>query len=400
MIGTNYLANRVDWINEPQTIAMAKKARELMAQGIDVISLSLGEPDFETPQHIKDAAIEAIQQNFSYYTPVAGIPELRNAIAHKLKTENGLAYEADQIVVSTGAKHALMNTIMAIINAGDEVIIPTPYWVSYSEMVRLVEGVPVFIAAPLSQNYKITPAQLAAAITPKTKAFMFSSPCNPTGSAYNKEELEGLVEVFAKHPEIIIISDEIYEYINYENKHISIGTFEAVKDRVVTINGLSKGFAMTGWRLGYLAAPKAIAAACDKIQAQFTSATSSITQKAAVAALNGSREPSLKMVEAFKRRRALVQTALEKIPGLKCNSPEGAFYFFPDISYFLGKSFEGKVIATATDLCLYLLHQGHVSVVTGEAFGEPNCIRISYATSDEKLTQAMERIKLALSKLG
>jgi aspartate aminotransferase len=395
----NYLAARVDWVNEPQTIAMAKKARELMAQGIDVISLSLGEPDFETPAHIKAAAIKAIEDNFSYYTPVAGIPELREAISQKLINENNLQYAPDQIVVCTGAKHALMNTIMAIINPGDEVIIPTPYWVSYSEMVRLVEGVPVFIKAPLAQNYKITPAQLEAAITPKSKAFMFSSPCNPTGSVYSREELKGLVEVFAKHPEIIIISDEIYEYINYESKHVSIGTFEEVAKRVVTINGLSKGFAMTGWRLGYLAAPKNIAVACEKIQGQFTSATSGISQKAAVAALTGSKEPSMKMVQAFERRRLLVQTALEKIPGLKCNAPEGAFYFFPDISSFLGKKFNGKTIETATDLCLYLLHEGHVSTVTGEAFGDENCIRLSYATSDEKLTVAMERIKNALAKL-
>lgn len=394
-----YLADRVDWVNEPQTIAMAKKARELMAQGIDVISLSLGEPDFETPAHIKAAAIKAIEDNFSYYTPVAGIPELRDAISQKLKNENALHYAPDQIVVCTGAKHALMNTIMAIVNPGDEVIIPTPYWVSYSEMVRLVEGVPVFIKAPLEQNYKITPAQLEAAITPKSKAFMFSSPCNPTGSVYSKEELKALVEVFAKHPQIIIISDEIYEYINYESKHVSIGTFEAVANRVVTINGLSKGFAMTGWRLGYLAAPKEIAVACEKIQGQFTSATSGISQKAAVAALTGSIEPSMKMVQAFERRRLLVQTALEKIPGLKCNAPEGAFYFFPDISSFIGKKFNEKTIETATDLCLYLLHEGHVSTVTGEAFGDENCIRLSYATSDEKLIIAMERIKNALAKL-
>jgi aspartate aminotransferase len=395
-----FLADRVNWVNEPQTIAMAKKARELMAQGIDVISLSLGEPDFETPAHIKAAAMEAIQNNFSYYTPVAGIPELREAISQKLLRENELYYAPDQIVVCTGAKHALMNTIMAIVNPGDEVIIPTPYWVSYSEMVRLVEGVPVFIKAPLEQNYKITPAQLEDSITPKSKAFMFSSPCNPTGSVYSKEELKALVEVFAKHPQILIISDEIYEYINYESKHVSIGAFPEMANRVVTINGLSKGFAMTGWRLGYLAAPKAIAAACEKIQGQFTSATSGISQKAAVAALNGTKEPSLHMVQAFERRKLLVQTALEKIPGLKCNHPSGAFYFFPDISHFLGKSFEGQVIHTATDLCLYLLHQGHVSMVTGEAFGDDNCIRISYATSDEKLTVAMERIKNALAKLG
>jgi len=393
------LANRVYAVNEPQTIAMSKKARELMATGVDVVNLSLGEPDFETPQHIKAAAIAAIEQNFTYYTPVAGIPELREAISKKLLEENGLHYAPDEIVVSTGAKHAIMNTIMALINKGDEVIIPTPYWVSYSEMVKLMEGVPVFIAAPLEQEYKITAAQLEAAITPKSKAFLFSSPCNPTGSVYSREELADLVAVFAKHPQITIISDEIYEYINFEGKHVSIGTFEEVNNRVVTINGLSKGFAMTGWRLGYLAAPKAIAQACEKIQSQYTSATSSITQKAAVAALTGSREPSLKMVEAFKRRRQLMLEGLNTIPGIRTNQPTGAFYFFPDISYFLGKTFNGVEIKTATDLCMYLLNEGHVSMVTGEAFGNDNCLRISDATSDEKLTMAISRMRNALAKL-
>ena len=395
----NTTAERVNLINEPQTIAMAKKARELMAQGIDVISLSLGEPDFETPQHIKDAAIAAIQNNFSYYTPVAGIPDLREAISQKLKSENNLAYEANQIVVSTGDKHALMNVIMALVNEGDEVIIPTPYWVSYSEMVKLMGGKPVFIDAPLSQDYKITAEQLAAAITSKTKAFIFSSPCNPTGSVYSLEELQSLSEVFKKHPQIMVISDEIYEYINFEGKHHSIGALDGMLDQTVTINGLSKGFAMTGWRLGYLAAPLEIAQACEKIQAQYTSATSSITQKAAMAALTGSREACLKMTQAFKRRKELLQKGLEEINGMVCNRPTGAFYFFPDISYFFGKSFGNKTIETATDLCLYLLNEAHVSLVTGEAFGNPNCLRISYAASDEKLVQAIVRIKAALEKL-
>ncbi|MCF8255275.1 MAG: pyridoxal phosphate-dependent aminotransferase [Bacteroidia bacterium] len=394
------LANRVFQINEPQTIAMSKKARELAATGIDVVSLSLGEPDFETPEHIKAAAIAAITNNFSYYTPVAGIPELREAISKKFLEENNLHYAPDQIVVSTGAKHSIMNAIMAIVNPGDEVIIPTPYWVSYSEMVKLAEGVPAFIDAPLDQNYKITAQQLQAAITPKSKAFLFSSPCNPTGSVYSKDELESLVEVFRKHPEIIIISDEIYEYINFSSKHISIGTFAGMENRVITINGLSKGFAMTGWRLGYMGAPKEIAQACEKIQSQFTSATSGITQKAAVAALTGSREPSFKMVEAFRRRKELMLAGLSQIPGIKCNHPDGAFYFFPDISHFLGMHFGSEKIETATDLCMYLLNEGHVSMVTGEAFGNPNCLRISYATSDEKLTMAIERIKNALAKLA
>jgi aspartate aminotransferase len=394
------LASRVFNINEPQTIAMSKKARELMATGVDVVNLSLGEPDFTTPNHIKEAAIEAIHNNFTYYTPVAGTPDLREAISKKFLRDNNLHYAPDQIVVSTGAKHAIMNTIMALINEGDEVIIPTPYWVSYSEMVKLVDGVPVFIAAPLAQNYKITGEQLEAAITPKSKAFLFSSPCNPTGSVYSYAELADLVKVFEKHPNIYVISDEIYEYINFVAKHESIGTFESIKDRVITINGLSKGFAMTGWRLGYLGAPKSIAQACEKIQSQFTSATSSITQKAAVAALNGSLEPSLEMVKAFHRRKELMEKGLASIPGILNNKPEGAFYFFPDISYFLGKKFEGTVIETATDLCMYLLNHGHVSMVTGEAFGNPNCIRISYAASDEKLTIAIERIRTALAKLA
>lgn len=394
------LANRVFTINEPQTIAMSKKARELMAKGIDVVNLSLGEPDFTTPQHIKDAAIAAIENNFTYYTPVAGIPELREAISQKFLRDNNLNYPADQIVVSTGAKHAIMNAIMALVNPGDEVIIPTPYWVSYSEMVKLVEGVPVFIAAPLSQHYKITAAQLEAAITLKSKAFLFSSPCNPTGSVYSKEELAALVKVFEKYPQIIVISDEIYEYINFVGKHISIGSFPSMQDRVITINGLSKGYAMTGWRLGYMGAPKAIAQACEKIQSQFTSATSGISQKAAVAALTGTMAPSMEMVKAFQRRKELVEKGLASIPGILNNEPEGAFYFFPDISFYLGKKFGEQVMETATDLCLYLLNEGHVSMVTGEAFGNPNCLRISYAASDEKLLQAMERIKSALSKLA
>jgi aspartate aminotransferase len=393
------LANRVHNINEPQTIAMSKKARELMAKGIDVVNLSLGEPDFETPKHIKEAAVAAINNNFSYYTPVAGIPDLREAISQKFLRENGLQYAPDEIVVSTGAKHAIMNTIMALVNSGDEVIIPTPYWVSYSEMVKLVEGVPVFIAAPLSQNYKITAAQLEAAITPRSKAFLFSSPCNPTGSVYSREELLALVEVFKKHPNIYVISDEIYEYINFVGKHTSIGSLEGMKDRVITINGLSKGFAMTGWRLGYLGAPKAIAQACEKIQSQYTSATSSISQKAAVAALTGSLEPSMEMVKAFERRKKLMEEGLATIPGILTNKPEGAFYFFPDISYFLGKKFGEQTIVTATDLCMYLLNEGHVSMVTGEAFGNENCLRISYAAADEKLLMAIDRMKIALAKL-
>jgi aspartate aminotransferase len=394
------LAQRVDYINEPQTIAMAKLGRELAAQGFDIISLSLGEPDFTTPQHIKDAAKDAIDNNFSYYTPVAGIPELREAIVNKFKRDNNLHFTSDQILVSTGAKHCIMNAMMALVNSGDEVIIPTPYWVSYSEMARLIEGVPVFIEATVEQQYKINAQQLEAAISPKSKMFIFSSPCNPTGSVYSNEELTALVSVFEKHPNIYIISDEIYEFINFVGKHQSIGCFENIKDRVITINGLSKGYAMTGWRLGYMAAHPAITKACEKIQSQFTSATSSITQKAAVAALNGDMKPSEEMVKAFKRRRELILQEVKQIPNWVCNNPEGAFYLFPDVSYYFGKSFEGKTINTATDLCMYLLHNAHVSMVTGEAFGAPKCIRISYATSDEKIVEAMHRIKKALGKLN
>ena len=394
------LAHRVHAINEPQTIAMAKLSRELAAQGHDIISLSLGEPDFTTPDHIKEAAKKAIDDNFSYYTPVAGIPELREAIVQKFKRDNGLEFTVDQVVVSTGAKHSIMNAMMALANAGDEVIIPTPYWVSYSEMARLIEAVPVFIDATVEQQYKITPDQLEAAITLKSKLFIFSSPCNPTGSVYSKAELAALAAVFEKHPNIYIIADEIYEFINFVGKHESLAQFASIKDRVITINGLSKGYAMTGWRLGYLAASKEIAKACEKIQSQYTSATSSITQKAAVAALNGDMKPSVAMVEAFKRRRNLILEHVKQIPNWICNNPDGAFYLFPDVSYYFGKSYNGKTIHTATDLCMFLLHEGHVSMVTGEAFGAPQCVRISYATSDEKIVEAMKRIKETLGKLN
>ena len=394
------LADRVHVINEPQTIAMAKKSRELAALGHDVISLSLGEPDFATPEHIKEAAKSAIDNNFSYYTPVAGIPELREAISQKFKTQNNLAYNADQIVVGTGAKHAIMNTIMALINPGDEVLIPTPYWVSYSEMVKLVGGVPIFIKGTIENDFKITAEQLEAAITSKSKAFIFSSPCNPTGSVFSEKELASLVDVFNKYPEIFIISDEIYEFINFVGKHASIGSFPGMIDRTITINGLSKGFAMTGWRLGYLGAPKEIAVACEKIQGQFTSATSGISQKAAVAALTGDLSPSYEMVKAFARRKKIMFEGLSKIDGIKINDPEGAFYFFPDISHFLGKQYNGEVMHTATDLCMYILNTVYVSMVTGEAFGDDNCIRISYAAADEKLIEACKRIKIALDRLS
>ncbi len=393
------LAQRIHHLAESQTIKMAKMGRELAAKGIDIINLSFGEPDFNTPEHIKNAAKQALDENYTFYTPVAGYPELRKAIAGKLKRENNLAYDFDQIVVSTGAKQALANAILCLVNPGDEVIIPTPYWVSYSEMVKLAEGVSVFINTTVEQDFKITAAQLEAAITPKTKVFFFSSPCNPTGSVYSREELAELVKVFEKYPEIYIISDEIYEHINFGEKHESIAQFPSVKERVVVVNGFSKAYAMTGWRIGYLAANKEVAQACDKIQGQFTSATCSITQRAGIAACEGGLESVLKMKEAFLKRRNLVYELLKNIPGIKSNLPSGAFYFFPDVSAYFGKAHQGVVIKNALDLSLYLLNEAHVAIVSGEAFGDPKSIRISYAASEEKLKEALDRIKLALAKL-
>jgi len=379
---------------------MSKKARALQAAGHDVINLSLGEPDFHTPEHIKEAAKAAINENFTYYTPVAGIPDLKAAISNKFKTENHLDYTPEQIVVSTGAKHAIMNAFMAIINPGDEVIIPTPYWVSYSEMVKLLGGIPVFIKGTIENQFKITAEQLEKAISTKTKAFIFSSPCNPTGSVYHENELAALASIFEKHPGIFIISDEIYEYIYFEDKPKSIGSFNDLINRTITINGMSKGFAMTGWRIGYLGAPTAVAIACEKIQSQYTSATSGISQKAALAALNHDKNASIEMVAAFKKRRSIVKEGLEKIPGLICNQPEGAFYFFPDISAYFGKQYNGKTIENSTDICNYILEEHHVSLVPGTAFGDENCIRISYASSEEKLIKACQRLEAAFSSLN
>lgn len=394
------LSNRLKLFTESQTLSMAKLTRELKAKGTDIINLTLGEPDFSTPDHIKKAAKEAIDQNYSYYTPVVGYLDLREAICRKLKRENNLDYTADQIVVSTGAKQSIANVILSTINPGDEVLIPTPYWVSYSEMVKLAEGVPVFIPASVDSHFKMSPAQLEAAITPKTKMIIFSSPCNPTGTVYTKQELENFAKVLEKYPSIWIVSDEIYEHINYLNDgHESIAQFEYIKDRTVVINGLSKAFAMTGWRLGYMAANKELAKACDKMQGQFTSATSSISQRAAIAALDGDIGPTLEMREAYRKRRDLVYELLKDIPGLKTNLPDGAFYFFPDISSFFCKKHANGTIETAEDLCMYLLHDGHVSLVTGAAFGSPNNIRFSYASSEDILREGMKRIKNSLSKL-
>ncbi|WP_199560864.1 pyridoxal phosphate-dependent aminotransferase [Mucilaginibacter hurinus] len=393
------LSNRINNLSESATIKMAKLGRELAAKGVDVINLSFGEPDFHTPKHIKDAAKQAMDDNFTYYTPVAGYPELRKAIVNKLKTENGLDYDISEIVVSTGAKQAIANAVLCLVNPGDEVIIPTPYWVSYSEVVKLAEGTSVFINTTAEQNFKITAEQLEAAITPKSKLFMFSSPCNPTGSVYSKAELEALVKVFEKYPDLYILSDEIYEHINFVGGHESIAQFNSIKERVIVINGFSKSYAMTGWRIGYTASSKAIAAACDKIQGQVTSGTCSITQRAGVAAYEGGLESVHKMRDAFKKRRDIVYILLKDIEGIKVNLPEGAFYFFPDVTSFFGKSYNGTTINTSDELSIFILEEGHVSTVGGDSFGDKTCIRLSYAASEEKLIEAMSRIKAALAKL-
>jgi len=393
------LSSLLDRFNEPETLKMAKLGRELRAKGVDVIDLSLGEPDFDTPQHIKDAAIKAINDNWSHYTPVPGFLDLREAVCTKLKRDNNLDYKPENIVTSTGAKQSLANAILALVDDGDEVIIPTPYWVTYSELVKIANGKVVEIRTTVENSFKSTPEQLEAAITPKTKVFMFSSPCNPSGAVYSKAELEALAVVFRKHPNIIILADEIYEYINFVGKHESIAQFDDLKDRVVLINGLSKGFAMTGWRLGYIAANTTIAKACEKIQGQFTSGASSITQKAAVAALTGDLRPSLEMTNEFRRRREKTMALVKDIPGFKCFEPEGAFYVFPDVSYYFGKSNGAETITNAADFSMYLLNTAHVSCVMGDAFGEPNCVRFSFANSMANIERAWARIKEALAKL-
>lgn len=393
------LSSLLQRFNEPETLKMAKLGRELRSQGIDVIDLSLGEPDFDTPEHIKQAAIKAIQDNWSHYTPVPGYLDLREAICTKFKRDNNLDYKPENIVVSTGAKQSLANAILALVDENDEVLIPTPYWVTYSELVKIARGRVVEIKTTPKAGFKITPAQLEAAITPHTNVFLFSSPCNPSGAVYSKAELEGLVNVFRKYPNITIISDEIYEYINFVGQHESIAQFEDIKDRVVIVNGLSKGFAMTGWRLGYIAADPTIAKACEKIQGQFTSGTSSITQKAAVTALTTDLRPSMEMVEEFTRRRARVLELVSNIPGIECSAPDGAFYIFPDISAYYGKTDGKSVIHTSGDLCMYLLNNAHVSSVMGEAFGDPDCVRFSFANSMEKIEEAWDRIAKALAKL-
>ncbi len=390
----------LDKFNEPETLKMAKLGRELRAKGIDITDLSLGEPDFDTPTHIKDAAKKAIDENFSHYTPVVGYIDVREAVCTKLKRDNNLDYAPAQIIVSTGAKQSIANAVLALVDIGDEVIIPTPYWVTYSEIVKLAGGVVKFVNTTLENGYKITAAELENAITAKTKLFMFSSPCNPTGAVYTKDELTALSEVFKKYSDVFILSDEIYEFINYTGKHESMAQFDFLKERVIVINGLSKGYAMTGWRLGYLAASADIVKACEKLQGQFTSATCSITQRAAIAALIGDHTPTQEMVATFKKRRDRVMELLNDIPGLIYNEPPGAFYVFPDVSAYFGKSTPaGKLIENADELCMYLLNDANVSIVTGKAFGQPKCVRMSFAISTANIEKGFAKIKKALADL-
>jgi aspartate aminotransferase len=389
-------------MEESATLAMAKKARELKSQGIDIISLSLGEPDFKTPKHIQEAAKAAIDEGkYFSYPPVAGYQDLREAIAKKLREENGIEKaKAENIVVSTGAKHSIANVFMCTINEGDEVVIFSPYWVSYAEIIKLAGGIPVLIEGTLENNFKATAAQLEAAITPKTKSVIYSSPCNPTGSVFSKEELEAIAAVVLKHENLMVIADEIYELINFVGKNYSIASFPGMFERTITVNGFSKGYAMTGWRVGYICAPLEIAKACEKMQGQFTSGGTGIAQRAALAGIIGDQGPSKEMAEAYFRRRELVMGLLKEIPGIKTHVPEGAFYFFPDVTAFFGKSASGHTVKDADDLCLYLLDVAHVSLVTGAAFGAPSCIRLSYAASDEELVEALKRMKKALGELA
>ena len=393
------LSERLNRLSPSATLAMSQKSNELKAQGVNVINLSVGEPDFNTPAHIKEAAKEAIENNFSRYSPVPGYPELRNAIVAKLKNENGLDYTAAQISCANGAKQSVCNAIMVLVDKGDEVIVPAPYWVSYPEMVKMADGTPVIIPAGIEQDFKITPAQLEAAITPRTKALILCSPSNPTGSVYSKEELAALAEVLAKHPQVIIIADEIYEHINYVGKHESIAQFENVREQVVIVNGVSKAYAMTGWRIGFVAGPEWIVKAINKLQGQYTSGPCSVSQKAAEAAYTGTQAPVEEMRQAFERRRDLIVKLAKEIPGLEVNQPQGAFYLFPKCDSFYGKSAGDRTINNADDLAMYLLEVGHVACVGGTSFGAPECIRMSYATSDENIVEAMRRIKEALAQL-
>ena len=393
------LSSRLQRLQPSATLAMSQRSGELKAQGVDVINMSVGEPDFNTPDHIKLAAHQAIDDNYSRYSPVPGYAELKQAIADKLKNENNLDYAPSQILCSNGAKQSVCNTIMAIIGQGDEVIIPAPYWVSYPQMVLLAEGTPVFVEATIEQDFKITPAQLESVITPKTKALILCSPSNPTGSVYSREELKALKDVLVKYPNIVVIADEIYEHINYVGHHESIAQFEDIKDRVVIINGVSKAYAMTGWRIGFIAAPEWVVKACNKLQGQYTSGPCSVSQKAAEAAYRGSQQCVEDMRKAFERRKNLIVSLAREIPGLEVNDPQGAFYLFPKCSSYFGKTDGKTVINSSTDFAMYLLEVGHVATVGGDAFGSPECFRMSYATSDENIVEAMKRIKDALALL-
>ena len=393
------LSNRLNRLAPSATLAMSQKSSEMKAQGVDVINLSVGEPDFNTPDHIKEAAKKAIEDNFSRYSPVPGYPELRKAIVAKLKNENGLDYSMSEILVSNGAKQSVCNTVMALVNDGEEVVIPAPYWVSYPQMVKLAGGTPVIVNAGFDQDFKMTPEQLEAAITPKTRMLILCSPSNPTGSVYSKEELEALAEVIKRHEGLYVLADEIYEHINYVGHHESIAQFPGMKERAIIVNGVSKAYAMTGWRIGFIAAPEWIVKGCNKLQGQYTSGPCSVSQKAAEAAYTTSQECVETMRKAFERRRDLIVSLAKEIPGLEVNFPQGAFYLFPKCSSFYGKSYEGRKIETSTDLAMFLLEEGHVATVGGDAFGDPECFRMSYATSDDNIREAMRRIKETLAKL-
>ncbi len=398
-MNNSQLSDRLNRLAPSATLAMSQKSSELKAQGVDVINMSVGEPDFNTPDHIKEAAIKAVEENWTRYSPVPGYPSLKEAIVGKLKRENGLDYKPSQILVSNGAKQSVCNTIMALINAGDEVIVPAPYWVSYPQMVLMADGTPVYVEATIEQDFKITPEQLEAAITPRTRALILCSPSNPTGSVYSHAELEALKNVLLRHERVIVIADEIYEHINYVGKHASMAEFDDIRDRVVIINGVSKAYAMTGWRIGFIAAPEWIVKACNKLQGQYTSGPCSVSQKAAEAAWNGPQQCVEDMRQAFLRRKDLIVRLAREIPGLEVNDPQGAFYLFPRCSSYFGKSDGDRVIKTSTDLAMYLLEVGHVATVGGDAFGSPDCFRMSYATSDENIIEAMSRIKNCLAKL-
>ncbi len=394
------LSDRLNRLAPSATLAMSQKSGEMKAQGIDVINMSVGEPDFNTPEHIKEAAKKAIDENYSRYSPVPGYIELRKAIVNKLKNENGLEYSTNEILVSNGAKQSVCNTVMALVNDGEEVIIPAPYWVSYPQMVKLAGGTPVIVEAGFEQNFKITPEQLEKAITPKTRMLILCSPSNPTGSVYSADELKGLAEVIKKHENLYVLADEIYEHINYIGKHNSIAHVDGMRERTIIVNGVSKAYAMTGWRIGFIAAPEWIVKGCNKLQGQYTSGPCSVSQKAAEAAYTTSQECVETMRKAFERRRDLIVELAKQIPGLEVNKPEGAFYLFPKCSSFFGKSYKGKTINNSTDLAMFLLEVGHVATVGGDAFGDPNCFRMSYATSDENIREALKRIKDTLALLA